>query len=73
MSGKNTAVFGIFPTRASADAAVDALRTKGFRNTDVSVLFPQNVGSTGETKGDFGNTDRPTSVERLATAEVVKH
>jgi hypothetical protein len=45
MSGKNTAVFGIYPTHEAADAAVDTLRTKGFRNTDISVLFPQNVGS----------------------------
>jgi heat induced stress protein YflT len=156
MSSKNTAVFGIFPTHESADAAVDALRTKGFRNTDVSVLFPQNVGSkefghekgtksaegavagggtgaviggttgaliglglpeyqakryegrmrnggillsvhaddqewankgkqileqtgaediasTGETKGDFGNTDRPTRVEHVAPVAVVEH
>ena len=45
MSGKNTALFGIYPTHASADAAVDTLRSKGFRNTDISVMFPQNVGS----------------------------
>ena len=29
MSGKNTAVFGIYPTHESADAAVDTLRAKG--------------------------------------------
>ena len=40
MFGKNTAVFGIYPTDDSADAAVDTLRTKGFRTTDVSMLFP---------------------------------
>ena len=53
MSDKNTAVFGIYPTRQSAEAAVDALRTKGFRATDISVLFPQNVGSKelGHEKG----------------------
>jgi len=45
MSGKNTAVFGVYPTHDSADAAVDTLRTAGFRNADISVLFPQNVGS----------------------------
>ena len=44
MSDKRTAVFGIYPTE-SAEAAVDALRTEGFRATDISVLFPQNVGS----------------------------
>jgi len=54
MSGKNTAVFGIYPTHESAGAAVDALRTKGFRNTDISVLFPQNVGSK-----EFGHEPEP--------------
>jgi Alternative complex III, ActD subunit len=45
MSGKNTAVFGIYPTHEAAGAAVDALRAQGFRNTDISVLFPENAGS----------------------------
>lgn len=42
---KNTAVFGIYPTYAAVEAGVDALKTGGFRNTDISVLFPDNVGS----------------------------
>ena len=46
MAGKNTAVFGIYPTYESVEAAVDALRAAGFRNTDISVLFPENVGTT---------------------------
>jgi len=45
MAGKNTAVFGIYPTYAAVDAAVDALRAAGFRNTDISVMFPENVGT----------------------------
>jgi len=45
MSGKNTAVFGIFQTRAGAEECVDALRRAGFRNTDVSALFPDNAGT----------------------------
>ena len=45
MAGKNTAVFGIYPTYASVEGAVDALKTAGFRNTDISVLFPENVGT----------------------------
>ena len=58
MSGKNTAVFGIYPTHESADAAVDTLRAKGFRNTDVSVLFPQNLGSK-----EFGHEKGTKSAE----------
>src|SRR5713226_3190611 len=45
MAVKNTAVFGIYSSRASAEDAVVSLREAGFRNTDISVLFPQNEGS----------------------------
>lgn len=45
MAGKNTAVFGIYPDYASVENGVDALKAAGFRNTDISVLFPENVGS----------------------------
>jgi hypothetical protein len=45
MSGKNTAVFGIYHTRESAEEAVDALRRSHFRNTDISALFPDNTGT----------------------------
>src|SRR3954447_8357936 len=45
MAGKNTAVFGIYSTYGAVEAAVDALRVAGFRNTDISVLFPENSGT----------------------------
>jgi len=45
MAGKNTAVFGIYAAYSAVDAAVDALRAAGFRNTDISVMFPENVGT----------------------------
>ena len=45
MSGKNMAVFGICPTYASVERAVEELRAGGFRNTDISVLLPENVGT----------------------------
>ena len=43
------AAFGIYPDEASVTAAVDALKNAGFRNTDISVLLPENRGSK-----DFG-------------------
>ena len=58
MSGKNTGVFGIYPTQNSADEAVDTLRAKGFRSTDISVLFPQNFGSK-----EFGHEKGTKSAE----------
>src|SRR6202521_2623164 len=45
MAGKNTAVFGIYPDYASVERGVDVLKAAGFKNTDISVLFPENEGS----------------------------
>lgn len=45
MSEKSTAVLGIYPDYASVETAVDALKAAGFRNTDISVLFPEKAGS----------------------------
>ena len=47
MAGRNTAVFGIYKTRTSAEAAVDELISAGFPSADVSVLLP-DVQSTKE-------------------------
>jgi hypothetical protein len=60
MSGKNTAVFGIYPDRFAVEEAVEHLRTAGFRSTDISVLFPDNQGTK-----DFAhekNTKAPEGV-----------
>src|SRR5438034_3106384 len=45
MAGKNTAVFGIYRTRAATEQGVDALIQDGFRKEDISVLLPENVGT----------------------------
>jgi Protein of unknown function (DUF3341) len=45
MAGKNTAAFGIYQDRVGVETAVDMLRNAGFRNTDISVLFPHNEGT----------------------------
>src|SRR5215468_7311648 len=60
MSAKNTAVFGIYPDRAAVEEGVEHLRRAGFRNTDISVLFPENQGTK-----DFAhekNTKAPEGV-----------
>lgn len=62
MLGKNTAVFGIYPTYESLEAAVDALRSSGFRNTDVSFLMAENVGSK-----DLGHKKASKAPEGIAT------
>ena len=42
---KNIAVFGIYRSRQNVETAVDALKNADFRNTDISVLFSENVGT----------------------------
>jgi Protein of unknown function (DUF3341) len=41
----NTAVYGLYRDRLAVEEAVDSLKQAGFRNTDISVLLPDNVGS----------------------------
>src|SRR6202521_1301023 len=45
MASKNIAVFGIYPSQASVESGVDALKAAGFSNNDISALFPQNAGT----------------------------
>lgn len=42
---KNIAAFGIYPAYSSVEQAVGTLRDAGFRNTDISILVPENVGN----------------------------
>ncbi len=41
----NTAVFGIYSSARGVENAVDQLKAAGYRNTDISVLFPENAGT----------------------------
>ncbi len=61
MSGKNTAVYGIFRDTVALGGGLEALRAAGFRGTDISVLMPENVGTKDfvhkkETKAPEGAT-----------------
>ena len=62
MSGKNTAVFGIYPSYANVESGVDGLRAAGFSNRDISVLFPESAGSR-----DFAH-EKGTKAPEGATA-----
>lgn len=62
MAGKNTAAFGIYRDRVSAENAVDELRAADFRNTDISVLFPENEGTK-----DFAHEKHTKAPEGTAT------
>jgi hypothetical protein len=41
MAGKNTATFGIYPDRGSADIAVETLKANGFKVADISLFLPE--------------------------------
>src|ERR1700722_15648747 len=61
MAGKDTAGFGIYKDRATAETAVNRLLAEGFSNQDVSVLMSDNSGSKDfatekNTKGSGGTT-----------------
>jgi hypothetical protein len=62
MAGKNTAAFGIYRDRTSVEDAVDVLRQENFRNTDISVLFPENQGTK-----DFAHEKNTKAPEGAAT------
>jgi hypothetical protein len=62
MSGRNTAVFGIFPTRESAEEAIHNLRRANFRKEDISILFPDNAGTK-----DFGHEKNTKAPEGAST------
>ena len=62
MSGKNTAVFGIYPSYSTVEIGVDRLKAAGFSNRDISVLFPQSAGSK-----DFAH-EKGTKAPEGATA-----
>src|SRR5215475_10721412 len=62
MAGKNTAVFGIYRDRGTLETAVDTLRQEGFRNTDISLLLPENEGTK-----DFAHKKNTKAPEGTAT------
>jgi hypothetical protein len=62
MAGKNTAAFGIYSNRATAEVAVDRLISAGFSNQDVSVLMSDNEGAK-----DFAAEKNTKAPEGTAT------
>jgi hypothetical protein len=66
MSSKNTAVFGIYATPGTAEAAVDHLIAKGFVNSAISVLLPDDESTRAfahekSTKAPEGTTAGATT------------
>ena len=66
MAGDNTAAFGIFKSRAAAEACIDALMAAGFRSDDISVLAPdqavtRELATEKNTKAPEGATTGATA------------
>lgn len=66
MAGKNTSAYGIYHHRTEVESAVDSLLAAGFRNEDISVLFPDNESTkdfkaSKETKAPEGATTGATT------------
>ena len=45
MADKNIAVFGLYSQISNLENGLDELKQAGFRHEDISVLFPENLGS----------------------------
>ncbi len=65
MAGKNTAVFGIYDDRVHAEQGVDAFLENGYRNEDISVLLPENMGTK-----DFAHEKHTKAPEGTTTGAV---
>jgi len=66
MTGKNTAVFGIYSSGERAERAVDSLMNAGFQNSAISVLLPDTPSTrefahTKDTKAPEGTTTGVTT------------
>lgn len=62
MTARNISAFGIYSDQATVSEAVESLKAAGFRSTDISVLYPENLGSK-----DFGH-ERHTKAPEGAVA-----
>lgn len=62
MASKNIAVYGIYNERMMLEQAVEELREFGFRNTDISVLFPH-----GDSTREFAVEKQTKAPEGAAT------
>ncbi|MBV8675220.1 MAG: DUF3341 domain-containing protein [Acidobacteriaceae bacterium] len=66
MANKNTAVFGIYATPGTAEAAVDHLTARGFSHSAISVLLPDDESTRAfahekSTKAPEGTTTGATT------------
>lgn len=66
MASTNRAVFGIYPDRPAVEEAITHFLRAGFRQTDVSALFPENPGTK-----DLGHEKNTKAPEAAAVGGLV--
>lgn len=66
MAEKNTGVFGIYSSYAGVQSGAAALKTAGFRATDVAALVPENQGSK-----DLAHEKRSKAPEEFMTGAII--
>lgn len=62
---ENKAVYGIYPTRMSAENAIEQLKSAGFTTADISVLFADSASTK-----EFAHTNSTKAPEGAATGAV---
>jgi hypothetical protein len=67
MSGKNTAVFGLYPDETELVEVIEQLKEAGFRMTDLSMLLPRTWGQ--RTLGTRSTPRLPRGPSRAASPE----
>src|SRR6185437_1358900 len=66
MTAKKASTFGVFSSFGTLRTGVDALKASGFRNGDISVLFPEEaVSRTMPVDGDAAAPAQPGKVQPL--------
>jgi hypothetical protein len=65
MNNNHKIVFGLFDTRSDLERAVNSLKERGFRNSDISALLP----TKGDSK-DFAHENSTKAPEGAATGAV---
>jgi hypothetical protein len=69
MSGKKVGVFGIYSSRTAVESATNALVQAGFPTSDISVLLPESLASSGlKEMGTEKATKAPEGTAAGATA-----
>ena len=70
VTGKDTAVFGIYPHRLSCEHAFSAFKNGGFQDSDISVYFQKKTKTDGRTKGN-GTNDLERAANPAASGVVI--